>query len=203
MASKPFEVDASRANDVTTVLCDAFHDYPVMRHIVGTETDYDDRLRVLVDYFVRARFLDGSPVLALEVNGVMTAATTLTAPGERKAPPELSDIRDAVWANLGEPARARYAGLCDIWGRFWPAEPHYHVNMIGVLPAHQGQGFSRTLLDFVHALSDKDPDSRGTSLTTELASNVKLYEHFGYRITGHEPVHAALETWGMFRGRNA
>lgn len=199
-----FEVETERARDVTHVLCESFRDYPVMRYIVGEDVDaYEEKLRALVDFFVQARYFDGSPVLAIQSQGVVTAATTLTAPGAREAPGELSRIRDELWAFLGQPARSRYAGLCDIWGRFWLHEPHYHVNMIGVLPEFQGRGHSRVLLDFVHALSDRHPESRGTSLTTERLANVELYEHFGYQIVGHEKFGPNLETWGMFRQRGA
>lgn len=195
-----FEVSADRADEVTHVMCEAFRDYPVMRYVVGSDgDDYEDKLRSLVDYFVRSRFLDGSPVLAVETSGALTAATTLTAPGQREAPAELARISEALWAKLGEPARARYAGLCDIWGRFWLKEPHYHVNMIGVLPAHQGRGLSRILLDQVHEISREDPVSRGVSLTTEVPSNVRLYEHFGYRVMDQERVNLDFDTWGLLR----
>ncbi len=197
-----FEVPADRADDVTHVMCEAFHDYPVMRYIVGADAvAYDDKLHALVDFFVQARYLDGSPVLAIESKGVMVAATTLTAPNPQEAPAELSRIREGVWAKLGAPARERYAGLCDIWGRFWLHEPHYHVNMIGVFSSHQGRGYARVLLDFIHSHSDARRDSRGTSLTTEKAANVTLYEHFGYQVTGYEKFGPDLETWGMFRKR--
>ena len=195
-----FEVGADRAGEVTHVLCEAFHNYPVMRYIVGADVEaYDDKLHALVDFFVQARYLDGSPVLAIESNGVMAAAATLTAPHPREAPAELSRIREAVWAKLGAPARERYAGLCDIWGRFWLHEPHYHLNMIGVLPSHQGRGLSRILLDFVHAVSRQHPESRGVSLTTEVPENVRLYEHFGYHVKDREAVTLDFDTWGLFR----
>lgn len=194
------QLDRSRAAEVTAVLSHAFHDYPVMRYIAGDSTEaYEDKLRALVSFFVQARFLDGSPVMAVESDGVLVAAATLTAPGERTAPAEVSEVREATWAKLGDAARARYAGLCDLWGRFWLKEPHLHVNMIGVHPAHQGQGYARLLLDHVHHLSGRYADSRGVSLTTEVPANVTLYEHFGYRVTHHERVNPDLETWSLFR----
>jgi hypothetical protein len=56
----------------------------------------------------------------------------------------------------------------------------------------------RRILDAVHAMSASHPESLGTSLTTEVAANVSLYEHFGYRRVGHETL-PELESWGLFR----
>ncbi len=55
------------------------------------------------------------------------------------------------------------------------------------------------MLDAIHTMSERDPDSTGVSLTTETAANVPLYEHCGYHIVGHEQILDGLETWGLFR----
>jgi ribosomal protein S18 acetylase RimI-like enzyme len=71
--------------------------------------------------------------------------------------------------------------------------------MIGTLREARGQGYGRILLEYVHAMSERDPDSRGVSLTTEDPANVSLYESFGYEITGHARVSADVETWAFYR----
>jgi GNAT superfamily N-acetyltransferase len=71
--------------------------------------------------------------------------------------------------------------------------------MIGARKSHAGKGLGRKLLEAVHALSLDDPDSCGVTLTTEDPGNLPLYEHFGYKVVGHERVSADLETWGFFR----
>ena len=55
------------------------------------------------------------------------------------------------------------------------------------------------LLECVEEISRDRPDSAGVSLSTEDPRNVPLYEHFGYRITGHARVAPELESWGFFR----
>jgi hypothetical protein len=71
--------------------------------------------------------------------------------------------------------------------------------MIGVRRDRAGRGLGCALLDAIHAMSERDPDSTGISLTTETAANVPFYEHCGYDIVGHEQIVDGLETWGFFR----
>jgi hypothetical protein len=47
---------ASETGQVVDVLCDAFHDYPVMRYVIGPAgADYERHLRTLIAFFVQAR----------------------------------------------------------------------------------------------------------------------------------------------------
>jgi hypothetical protein len=40
-------------------------------------------------------------------------------------------------------------------------------------------------------------------LNTEDPKNVPLYQHFGYRVIGHERVSRELMTWAFYRERSA
>jgi hypothetical protein len=54
------------------------------------------------------------------------------------------------------------------------------------------------LLDAVRGMSRDDPDSEGVVLTTETADNVRLYEHFGYRVLGRALVED-IPSWMLYR----
>lgn len=191
-----------RADEVTDVFADAFHDYPVMRYVVGPAGDaYDRRLRMLVRFFVLNRVWRNEPMIGLEEGGRLVGAATMTPPGERPLPADAAAVREQLWNELGGDARARYEALGAIWRRFAVAEPHLHLNMIGVLRAAKGRGRARQLLDAVHTVSDSDPGSAGVSLTTEHRDNVPLYRHFGYAVMDHARVAPGLETWSFFRPR--
>jgi GNAT superfamily N-acetyltransferase len=193
-------ITPEQAPEAVTVLCDAFREYPVMRHVIGRAGDeYDNRLTALVDFFVAARMLRREPILAVEDGRQVAAVALLTSPGDREAPAELETLREYLWRELGRAARTRYETLGRVWQRFTYPKPHYHLNMIGVLRSHTGRGLGRRLLDAVHGLSYKEPGSRGVSLTTEDSGNVELYLRFGYEIVGHANVSNAFETWGFFR----
>ncbi|UCG87183.1 MAG: GNAT family N-acetyltransferase [Gemmatimonadota bacterium] len=194
------ELPPDRADEAVAVLCDAFHQYPVMRHVIGPAGGgYDSRLNTLVGFFVAARILRKEPILAIEDADQVAAVAILTSPGDREAPAELSGLREKVWHELGAPARQRYEALGRIWQQFAIPEPHYHLNMIGVRRLHAGRGLGGRLLDAVHELSGSEPGSSGVSLTTEDPSNVALYERFGYEIVGHAKVTDGFETWAFFR----
>jgi ribosomal protein S18 acetylase RimI-like enzyme len=79
------------------------------------------------------------------------------------------------------------------------AEPHHHLNMIGVRRTHFGRGLGGQLMDAVHELASADAASYGVSLNTESESNVALYEHLGYQLQGRARVSDDLQTWAFFR----
>lgn len=195
----PVRLTPANTDDAVTVLCDAFHDYPVMRYVLGTHADYDARLRTLVGMFVGARYAKEEPVLAVRDGGAVVAVAIVTLPGDRPAPEAFLVHREAVWRELGAAARERYEAFGAACGRFAFEAPHHHLNMIGVRRSHAGRGLARPLLEAVHTLAQEDPGSAGVSLSTENPRNLLLYEHFGYERLGHARVSDDLETWVFFR----
>jgi GNAT superfamily N-acetyltransferase len=190
------------AAEVSRVLCEAFADYPVMRHVLGPAgPDYRERLDTLVHMFVMARVFRGETLLGVPHETGLGAAALVSVPDGSESPPEFVAFRETVWEKLGPEPRARYEALGEAWSGFEVAEPHLHLNMIGVVPPCQGLGFGRALLEHVHRMSREDETSQGVTLTTEVPSNVPLYEHFGYEVRwhGHGRKAPALESWGLFR----
>lgn len=185
------------------VLCEAFGAYPVMQYVLGPENrEFAAHLRALIRYFVEVRFLRDESVFGIVEAGEVGAAAIVTHPGERPHPPEVSILRRDLWRRLGPDAQARYEAFGDAAGRFQIDTPHYRLNMIGVRASHRGRGWAGRLLDHVHDLSANDPGSTGVTLSTEVAENLSLYEHFGYRLLGHSVVSGDLETWVFFRPDN-
>jgi len=193
-------LSASSAAEVTAVFCDAFHDYPVMRFVVGPHhADYDERLARLIELFVQRRVRQGAPVLGIEDGGRLVAAATMTPPDEPPFPADVRALADDVWRDLGDDARSRHDLYSGTARSLPPAGRHHHLNMIGVRASHAGRGFARPLLEAVEAIARQDPASTGVSLTTEIPKNLTLYQHFGYEIVAQARVSPELETWGLFR----
>lgn len=200
MDHRLIELPHARAGEAVDVLCAAFHDYPVMRYVIGEAGgDYDRQLHVLISLFVASRVMRGQPIFAVEEAGRPVAVATTTPTGPLKPPEALQPRVDAVWADLGAEARARFEKLIAVWESIPMPEPNVHLNMLGTLPSHQGTGLGRLLLERVQELSRNTPGSKGVSLSTEDPKNVLLYEHCGYRVIGHARVSDTLETWLLFR----
>jgi GNAT superfamily N-acetyltransferase len=187
-------------SDIVSVLGEAFYDYPVMRYVLGPAQPYDERLRRLVELFVSRRAYLNEPMLGVrDAAGTLVAAATVTLPGPENPPATFLALRESIWAELGADAQARYAAFAAASEGLTTDAPHHYLDMIGVRHAHQGRGLARVLLEAVHDLSTADERSSGVRLSTERASNVTLYEHFGYRVHGHARVADDLETWVLFR----
>lgn len=196
---EPGEVD-----EVVDVLCESFHDYPVMRFVLGdANARYGVQLRTLIDFFVAARRLRGEPMLGVAGESGIVATAIVSRVGAGEPPAELATVREATWAELGDDARLRYEAFGAACAPFVPDEPHLHVNMIGVRRNAQGRGHGRRLLEHVHQMSRESPASSGVSLSTEDEANVPFYQHFGYKIVGYAVVGPDLQTWSFFRPNEA
>lgn len=193
-------LSAEHLDEIVDVLADAFYDYPVMRWVLGPAAPYDERLRRLIRFFVTGRVLRHEAIFGVRTSGgPLVAVATTTRPDSPPAPPALIELRETIWGTLGPDARARYEAFAAAGQSIPLPDPHHHLNMIGVRRAQQGTGLGGRLLAAVHEHAEQDHRSAGVSLTTERESNVRLYEHVGYRVAGQVRVSDALTTWVMFR----
>jgi GNAT superfamily N-acetyltransferase len=188
-----------RHDDVVDALCDAFHDYPVMRFVLTDSGEhYVARLRRLVGYLTMSRFCRGCPVLGVEGKGRLVAAANVNPPTPTPTPDTLLQLYRDLAAEIGTEAIRRFEAFGAICEPLLPDVPHYYLGMIGVRPGEQGHGYARLLLDALHGMSERDASSRGVVLTTETPDNLPFYEHFGYRVLG-EGRTEELRSWTLFR----
>lgn len=201
-------VGPAEVADVVSVLAASFADYPALRYVLGGGSEEPGgpegrrgphRLERLLGFFVGARLVRGEPILGIGPPGALRAVALISYPGRIQSPPSLVERREALWAALGSGARARYEDFGRATEPFGVDAPHLHLNMLGVRPSAQGTGLARRILDAVHTLSADSSWSEGVALTTEVESNVPLYEHFGYRVVGRARVGDAFTSWGMYR----
>jgi GNAT superfamily N-acetyltransferase len=77
-------------------------------------------------------------------------------------------------------------------------DTHWYLQLLGVDPEHQGKGYAGRLLR--ERLTRIDEEGLACYLETELAKNVPLYEHFGFRTVEEYPVPGTpLRMWLMLR----
>jgi GNAT superfamily N-acetyltransferase len=193
-------LDDSHVEQAVHVLSNAFAAYPVMRFVIGADApDYPVRLRAMMNFFVMARMYRGENMVGVLDGGSLLAAALVSRPGHSVSPPELDQLRLALWDELGAAARRRYEMYQSACEPFAMEAPHLHVNVIGVLDQQRGRGLGRRLMEHIHRMSRDEPSSAGVSLTTEDPANVLFYQNLGYSLVGHNRVSDDLETWGFFR----
>jgi GNAT superfamily N-acetyltransferase len=192
------QIAPSGAADVVDVLWESFFHYPVMRYVLGESADYDRRSAKMIALFVAARALNNDAMFGICHGGELVATVTTSDPADPPHP-DLAILRDRVWTDLGDAAKARYDACVDAWGALALDTPQLHVNMIGVRRAHQRGGLARALLRRVHAMAEASSTWQGVSLTTEDVRNVPFYERQGYRVIGKRVISPELQTWSFFR----
>jgi GNAT superfamily N-acetyltransferase len=184
-------------NEAVEVLASAFHDYPVMRFVLKTKgEEYATQLKALMEFYCEARLEKNRPVLGIREEDSLVAValvdeTSLKPWAEMQT--ELLRLKETI----GEEAYSRLELYERLSGRGEPAASHHFLGMIAVRPEHQGKGYSRFLMDAVKQMSAEDPQSNGVCLSTEDPENVRLYEHFGYRIIAEIDIEE-LHSWCMF-----
>ena len=82
-------------------------------------------------------------------------------------------------------------------GRVVPGK-YWYLQMLGVDPQYQGQGFSSRLLKPMLARADRE--RLPCFLETQLEKNVSLYQHFGFRVVEEGTIPGSnVHSWAMMR----
>ncbi len=194
-----FRLDEQDVPEIVDVLCESFADYPVMRFVIGPAAGYDRKLKILMHFFVMARLYRDEVILGIRDRSDLAGVALISNPDVSVNLPELNDLREQVWSELGAQPRSRYEQFSDACAQFQVDVPHIHLNMIGIKHSAQGKGLGRRLIEQVHLLSMHDSNSTGVTLTTEDPAKVSFYEYLGYRIIGQARIAPQLETWSFFR----
>lgn len=193
------QIPGKDIEQVVDIFCDAFFEYPVMKYVLGDTTDYDSKYRKLIHFFVLNRVLRNEYMFGVFEQEDLKAVATVSIPFKSVDVPEIELAKKQIWQELGEEARGRYEQFGTICSQFDVAEPHIHLNMIGVKKEAQGLGLGKLLLNHVHQFSKELEESRGVTLSTEVSKNVAFYQRFGYEIIGQAEVGNTFTTWNFYR----
>lgn len=80
------------------------------------------------------------------------------------------------------------------WAKLDPAEVHWHLGPLAVIPDFQHQGIGRSLMDY----AINEACGVGLYLETDKLSNVQFYQSLGFTITA-TPTLLGMQTWLMRR----
>ena len=192
------DLDRSHRDSALNILCAAFHDYPVMRYVIGeADPEYDGKLRVLIGFFVEARLTRNIPLIGLYDANELFGIAVVSPPKEIPVPPELAECRARVERRLGREAMARFDRYNEACEATDPGHVAHYLGMVGVRPDAQGRGIGRQLIDAVKDRARSHPESTGITLNTECESNLPLYEKVGF-LKGSETDFGPLHTWSFY-----
>ncbi len=99
-------------------------------------------------------------------------------PGVRPDEDVLGEIVETVSASIRDDAFALFEQMA----KYHPTEPHWYLPLIGVDPAHQGEGLGDALM--THALQRCDRDHLPAYLESTNPRNITLYRRHGFEALG-------------------
>lgn len=193
------DVPRERLVEAVDVLAAAFEPDQLMRYLFhDAAPPYSDCLQELFRFACLVRLELGWPLIGVEIDSGLAGVLGVTMPGDDRWPDSLRQIYAGMGAAVGDAAVGRLQAYSELADHGRPAEPHHHIGMVGVHPAHQGKGLGKTLLDAVHTMSQAHPTSIGVALDTENPANRSFYESRGYHVLEENQLDE-LSVWCMFR----
>lgn len=175
----------------------AFDDDPLMSYFF--EDRYQSIARQTMQYICdRANVLD-LPLLGAVMEGELQGVALMTPPEAIEQ--ETAQLDEQFAIAVGEGVISRLETYSQVKKARQPQQPHFYLDILGVLPESQGQGIGKTLLTAIHQMSEASSLSRGVALDTGKASNVDLYQHFGYSVTAIDDLEQT-KLWSMFRANS-
>lgn len=93
-----------------------------------------------------------------------------------------TDVGELFGRSLTAAQLADLQGIAAQIEHFHPKEPHWYLPLIGVDPAHQGQGYGSALL--ARTLQECDRAHMPPYLESSNVKNVPLYERYGFVTLG-------------------
>lgn len=194
-------IEATESAAAGHVLARAFRDNPGMLAVMRDDPP-EVRQRLLdraMAAYAEAYRRFGRIDVVRDDNGLIVATALSFAPGAY--PPPFRFLLVAGRGFLpGGPRRIVRAVRVDRWmKKLHMAEPHWYLNMVGVLPEHQGRGHGGALVRDLTARADADRVP--CYLETDKEDNVRIYERHGFHVTSRQTAPLDLDVWFMRRDR--
>lgn len=190
-------VDKKLVKPAAITVARAFKDDPETIYLIPDEKKREN-LRYALEFFISiARFgQEEAYTTSLECEGV-----ALWSHSDHKMPFWAAFTANPFpslrcgWRFISRQVEANHVAV-DIKKKYAPAR-HIYLSLLAVDPSHQGKGFASALLKPM--LKRLDENSMPAYLETQNMKNVKMYEHFGFKLVyetalydGNYPIYAML-----------
>lgn len=183
-------VKATDRDNAISAVVQAFSADPVARWMYPDSQQYLEYFPNFAKVFAGAAFEHGT---ADCVEGYPAAALWL--------PPGIHPNEKALYTllqdSVAEGDQAQVFALFEQMDAYHPPEPHWYLPMIGVDPAHQGNGYGSALLK--HALARCDCDGKLAYLESTSLESLRLYERHGFELLGTIQVGSSPPLFPMVR----
>jgi len=168
----------------------AFSADPVARWFYPDAECYREYFPSFVKVFAGAAFEHGSADCVEEYSG----AAFWLPPGIH---PDEKTVVALLQRTIPERDQAEVLALIEQMDSHHPAEPHWYLPMIGVVPDKQGNGYGSALLR--HAVERCDSDDKLAYLESSSNKNIPLYERHGFEVLGTIQVGSSPPLFPMLR----
>ena len=175
------------------VLSDSFFDDPINGYFFPDPDRRDADTKLGMGYLLRNTYIpkDGAWT-TMNLDGI----AMWNKPGDSE--PSLLEQLKAL-PTMARVFRSRLPKALSAFGsveKLRPAEPHWHLDIVGVSPDHQGTGVGSALVKT--GLTEADRAGVPAFLVTSHASNVPFYEHHGFAVTEEFDL-GPVQNWAMLR----
>ncbi len=188
---------SSEIGEAAAVLAHGMRDNPLHARVFGTNPGHGQR-RLLVFLRLLVAYIEATgEVLGADVQGELAGVLGMMEPGRCR--PALMDrlrIAGAVAAGNPPAVMLRIGRWLSAWARNDPAQPHWHIGPLAVLPAHRRRGIGRCLM--LRCCRRMDALAAEAYLETDLPINVAFYETLGFAVIRQESV-LGVPNWFMIR----
>ncbi len=192
-------LDRERLEEAAGTLSAAFEEDPILNFFFPpSDPQQMEKMKALFRFSGHTRLRMDDPFLGVIEDGQVVGAATLRSPGNIVRPDDLKADWEKVEKEIGEGACARLEQYHAVQERHELAEPMHYLVSIGVHPNWQGRGVGKALINRVIKYADDDPMSHGVALDTDSLANVKLYEHFGFKVYAENQIEGR-PFWIMIR----
>jgi len=162
-------------NRAVSTLTLAFADDPAVRWMYPDDGEYQEHFPVFARAFGGRAFAVGT---ALEVDHFRGVSLWLP-PGVH---PDDDAVIDLITRSVPERDREPLFAMFEQMGDYHPAEPHWHLPLVGVVPRSQGRGYGSALLH--RTLARCDAEGTLAYLESSNVRNIPLYRRLGFEVLG-------------------
>jgi ribosomal protein S18 acetylase RimI-like enzyme len=186
------------ADALAVTMARAFFDDPLLCYILDGEATRAAKMPRLF----KLLFKLGLPYGACDVTGGYEAAALWRPPGHWSIPIRQYLVNGFEFLSLfGFGGAVRVMGVMDFIEKHHPHEPHWYLQAIGTDPAMQGKGFGGIVIR--RQLANADTAGQSAYLESSKASNIPIYQSFGFEVTGEVTLPGGPTIWPMWRAPRA